>query len=220
MNEDKLKEQLIALGPWFHQIEITPTLRTRDIAPSPGPQPKDHPASRWNILKNYIPDNLAGKRVLDLGCADGFFSIEMARRGAQVVAIDAAPKMIARLNWAAQTLGLQNILAKVGTVEDLNNRERYDFVLFIAVLYHLKNPLLGLEKVASVTDTIYLETAIHDGKEPYMYFKPPQPGVHQIPKWFPTKSCVVDMLKFTGFNHVQALPDPMESRAIYMAARQ
>lgn len=218
-SEAELREKIIELGPWFHQIEITPSLRTRDIAPSPGPQPPDHPRSRWTVIKDFIPDDLSGQRILDIGCADGFFSLELAKRGAEVVAIDAAPKMIDRLNWVIKEKKIKNITASVGLIEDLDDSDQYDAIFFIALLYHLKSPLVGLEKLAALSDKIYLETTVHEMDGPYLYLEPAKPGVHAIPKWFPTRECVEDMLKFAGFSNIQALPDATVNRAIYLATK-
>src|SRR5579884_164015 len=43
---------------------------------------------RARIAQYPIPQDLRGKRVLDIGAWDGWFSFEMERRGAEVVAID------------------------------------------------------------------------------------------------------------------------------------
>lgn len=45
-------------------------------------------------LLDWLPVNLAGKRLLDAGCGTGALSVEAARRGAQVVAVDVAPTLI------------------------------------------------------------------------------------------------------------------------------
>lgn len=219
MDQNAVKNKIIELGPWFHQIEITPELRTRDIAPSPGPQPIDHPLWRWQACCQYLPEDMTGLRVLDMGCADGFFTIQLARRGAEVVAVDAARKMITRLEWAVQMLGLKNVTAKVGLVEDFKTDETYDWVFFLAVLYHLKSPLPGLEKMAAVTDRIIVETEIALGKEPYLYLKPPQPGLHTVPKWYPTRNCVEEMMKMAGFRSIENIPIPKETRAMYIGRR-
>lgn len=47
-----------------------------------------------NTLLSYLPDDLRGKRVLDAGCGTGALSIEAARRGAEVVAIDLAGTLV------------------------------------------------------------------------------------------------------------------------------
>lgn len=220
MDQDRLAADIKKLGPWFHQIEIAPGVRTRDIAPSPGPQPVDHPASRWQIFKDRIPSDLSGTRVLDIGCADGFFTVELARRGANVVAQDAWKKMIDRLEWVVEHLGLTDrVTCRVGEVETLSTEERYDFVLCLGLIYHLRHPFWGLERMAQLSDTMYVESTIDLGDKPYLYLKPPVPGVHNIPKWFPTESCIEEMLKFVGFSNVENLNDPTHRRASFVATR-
>lgn len=105
---DALREQVAALGPWFHNIDLAPGLSTRGIAPSAGPQPADHPRRRWQVYEGVLPQDMTGMRVLDLGSAEGFFALEMARRGAFVLAQDFWGAMIRRLRFAAQVTGLQD----------------------------------------------------------------------------------------------------------------
>lgn len=45
-------------------------------------------------LLNWLPADLTGARVLDAGCGTGAFSVEAARRGADVVGVDLSPKLI------------------------------------------------------------------------------------------------------------------------------
>jgi tRNA (mo5U34)-methyltransferase len=213
----KVKE----LGPWFHQIEVAEGVRTRDIAPSPGPQPRDHPLDRWIILEKVIPRDLSGLRILDIGCAEGFFAIEMARRGAQVVAVDAAPQYIARLNWLIAHFGLANITTRVATIESMAEaNERFDFVLMIALLYHLRSPQLGLDIVSKFTNTLYLESLLHDSNDnSYLYLRQPVEGVQFMPKWIPTEKCILDMLAFAGFSNTTILGRPanLQNRGLYLA---
>jgi tRNA (mo5U34)-methyltransferase len=218
-NPAEIELKIRELGPWFHQIEVVPGLWTRTIAPAPGPQPKDHPRSRWRILEKAIPRDLTGMRVLDIGCADGFFALEMAKRGAEVTAIDAGPKMIHRLNWLIAELGITRIKTRIATIESLEkSKEKFDFVLMIALLYHLRHPLLGLDIMARMTDTLYVESVLHETDEDsYMFLQPPIEGIHRIPKWIPTQKCVVDMLRFAGFSKVQILERARANRGIYLA---
>jgi magnesium-protoporphyrin O-methyltransferase len=46
-------------------------------------------------LLSWLPDDLSGKRILDAGCGTGAFAVEAARRGADVVAIDLSPTLVA-----------------------------------------------------------------------------------------------------------------------------
>ena len=176
--------------------------------------------ARWEVFKDRIPENLSGLRVLDIGSADGFFTIELARRGAHVVAMDAYGKMIKRVEWAARTLGLSDrVDGRVGFVDTLPVNERYDFVLCLGLLYHLRHPLLDLERISGVSDLLYLESAIDPGDKPYLWLKPPLKGVHDNPKWFPTASCIEEMLKMVGFTRIENLNDPTANRASFIARR-
>ena len=51
-------------------------------------------ADMFNVILSWLPDDLTGKQVLDAGCGTGTFSIECARRGAEVVAIDLSPGLV------------------------------------------------------------------------------------------------------------------------------
>lgn len=224
--EDASVESLTAkvkeLGPWFHQIDVGRGVRTRDVAPAPGPQPTDHPRDRWEKIEPHLPHDLSGQTLLDVGCNEGFFSVELARRGAQrIVSVDNAPAAIARLQWLAQELELPAIEARCASIYDLPKEQvRYDAVLMLALLYHLKEPLHGLESVAALTDVLYIETIVlPDAENAYLSLKPPLAGVHAVPKWIPTRRCLEEMLHWAGFRHLQELSDPGDTRPILLARK-
>ena len=77
----KLIEELKRLG-WYHSIEL-PDGRVIEGLQSLERQ-------RWRLSQFPIPNDLRGKRVLDIGAWDGWFTFEMERRGASVVAVDFA----------------------------------------------------------------------------------------------------------------------------------
>lgn len=47
-----------------------------------------------NVLLSYLPADLHGQRVLDAGCGTGALAVELAKRGAQVMATDISPTLI------------------------------------------------------------------------------------------------------------------------------
>ena len=70
------REAVAANPVWYHTIELAPGVATPgyvDMRP---------------VAPRVLPDDLAGKRVLDIGTFDGFWAFEMERRGADVTAID------------------------------------------------------------------------------------------------------------------------------------
>lgn len=113
-------------------------------------------ACKLDGLKNRIaqfpiPQDLRGQRVLDIGAWDGWFSFEMERRGAEVLAIDVWDNP--RFRQIHEILRSRVEYRQIDVYElDPCRVGRFDVVLFMGVLYHLKHPLLGLERVCSVTD--------------------------------------------------------------------
>jgi tRNA (mo5U34)-methyltransferase len=89
---------------------------------------------------------MRGLSVLDIGCNAGFYSIEMARRGAaRVVGVDSDPRYLAQARLAAEAEGVEIELRQMSVYDVAQLGERFDFVIFMGVLYHLRHPLLALD---------------------------------------------------------------------------
>ena len=147
-NQDKTA--LINAREWFHSIEIEKGLVT------PGRVP------HWyllDMLKSLgFPESLEGLSVLDIGAWDGFFSFEAERRGAKrVVAYDLHPP-----NHYGFVVAKELLESKVeyiqGSVYDLSPAlcGTFDVVLFFGVLYHLRYPLLAIDRISEVTNQYLL----------------------------------------------------------------
>jgi tRNA (mo5U34)-methyltransferase len=136
--------QIAALAPWFHNLHLPDGRQTAPDHPL-----GDFPAFKWKAIGPHLPQDLSGWTALDIGCNAGFYSFELARRGAQVTALDVDEHYLAQARWAAQELGLEDqVQLREGTVYDLAaSREVWDLVLFMGVLYHLRYPLLALDLV-------------------------------------------------------------------------
>ncbi|MBV8457542.1 MAG: DUF1698 domain-containing protein [Acetobacteraceae bacterium] len=189
---------------WFHRIELAPDLIT------PGwSNPKTEKLPYYGL-----PEDMAGMRVLDIGCAEGFFSFEAERRGAsEVVSIDAFPDSIRRFNICRAALG-SKATGFLTSVYDLKSRNfrTFDLVMFFGVLYHLRHPLLALERVQDVcTGTLLLQTANYEdpslGDLSVAKFHPfgitsgppDNPSFDPTVFWLPNAACVHDMLRHVGF---------------------
>ena len=127
---------------WYHCIELRPGIVTPGLA-----------GGAHSLPYYGIPEDLSGKSVLDIGCWDGFFSFECEKRGAE--------RVVAADNWenagrdafdfARTELGskVEPLECDIYDLPDKLGGERFDVVLFLGVLYHLRHPLLALEKVAA-----------------------------------------------------------------------
>ena len=135
-----LATRIRALGDWFHNMRLD------GLQTAPDHFLGDYPMVKWRSFAHAVPADLRGWTVLDVGCNGGFYSLEMKRRGAdRVVGVDTDARYLAQARLAAEVTGL-DVEFRQGSVYDLARwRQRYDLVLFMGVLYHLRHPLLALD---------------------------------------------------------------------------
>lgn len=196
----QLIAQMNALG-WYHSIEL-PNGDVIEGIQSLAQQ-------RLRLRQFPIPDDLRGKRVLDIGAWDGWFSFEMEKRGASVVAVDAVRNE--KLLQARDLLG-SKIEYHVADVCDLRPSDLgvFDIVLFLGVLYHLKHPMLALERVCAMsTDLVCVESVVlNDGYKtdavPLMEFYETTELCGQFDNWVaPNVACLLSMCRTAGFAKVR-----------------
>jgi tRNA (mo5U34)-methyltransferase len=142
---ESVQAEIDSLAPWFHNLHLPNGLQT-----APWHSLGDFPSYKWNVLAPHLPLNLSGWRVLDIGCNAGFYSVELARRGAHVVGIDIDPHYLAQARWVSTQFEVADRieLHQMQVYDLMHLDERFDLVLFMGVLYHLRYPLLALDIVA------------------------------------------------------------------------
>jgi tRNA (mo5U34)-methyltransferase len=151
------------LGPWFHNLHLPDGRETAPDHPL-----GDFPAFKWRQIEGCLPADLSGARALDIGCNAGFYSFQLAARGAEVLALDLDEHYLQQGRWAAQYLDPESrVEFRQGSVYDLVEIEgTFEVVLFMGVLYHLRYPLLALDVVAEkVGGTMVLQTLTMPGEE-------------------------------------------------------
>ena len=136
---DRLADRIRELGPWFHNLRIG------DRQTAPDHPLGDYPRFKWQGFRHVVPDDLTGRTVLDIGCNAGFYAIEMARRGAEVTAIDSDPRYLAQARLAADAAGVAVDLRHLDVYQVARLGRRFDLVIFMGVFYHLRHPLLALD---------------------------------------------------------------------------
>jgi tRNA (mo5U34)-methyltransferase len=143
LTPDSIQTRVRELGRWFHNLELG------GVMTAPDHPLGDYPNLKWRRFAHAIPADLTGRTVLDIGCNAGFYSIEMKRRGAaRVVGIDSDPAYLAQARFAAEVSGVDVELMRMSVYDVASLRERFDVVLFMGVLYHLRHPLLALDLIA------------------------------------------------------------------------
>jgi tRNA (mo5U34)-methyltransferase len=137
---DDVAARIAAIPHWLHRIEVAPGVTT------PGVQDCEELLDRLGL-----PEDCRGMRALDVGARDGYFSFLLERRGAEVLAIDNVPASCTGFALAHDLLG-SNVEFRTENVYDLSpvRHGRFDVVLFAGVLYHLRHPLLALDRIWDV----------------------------------------------------------------------
>jgi len=219
---DPTAREIARLAPWFHNLHLPSGHQTAADHPL-----GDFPRVKWWELSSAVPDDLSGWRALDVGCNAGFYSFALARRGADVLAIDNDEHYLRQARWAAERFGLADeIQFEQLEVYDLARRpERFDLVLFLGVLYHLRHPLLALDLLAEKTERLLvLQTLTMPGDDK---LRPPpnlpidrrerllEPGWPKLAFverrlagdptnwWAPNEACVEGMLRSCGLDVVE-----------------
>jgi len=208
MKSNKLKrlQNEVSRIKWYHRIDLGNGIITPGCS-----------NNQRKLKKIGLPKNLKGQTVLDIGAWDGFYSFEAERRGAsRVLATDS-------FSWSGQGGGTKagfdmakkilksKVKAKKIDALDLSPEKigSFDIVLFLGILYHMRHPMLALERAFSVTrKLLILETHIDMSwcRSPALAFFPGAELANDATNWFgPNSLAVKTMLKVIGFKKVQII---------------
>ena len=178
---------------------------------------------KWRRFSAAVPDDLTGRSVLDIGCNAGFYSLEMKRRGAaRVLGIDSDEAYLTQARFAADVNGFDIEFRRLSVYDIGVLRERFDVVLFLGVLYHLRHPLLALDlfRDTVVKDLFVFQSMQRGAKEvaqvepDYDFWDPRPIEQNLLPVmrfvehryagdptnwWIPNRACAEAMLRSAGF---------------------
>jgi tRNA (mo5U34)-methyltransferase len=219
-NTENIERRIRELGDWFHNIDL------HGVQTAPEHFLGDYPRCKFANFAHAIPADLTGKSVLDIGCNGGFYSLEMKRRGAErVLGIDFDERYLAQAKFAARTLGAEIEFRKLSVYDLKHLGEKFDVVIFMGVLYHLRHPLLALDLIHEhVARDLFVFQSMQRGseeagrvEEDYLFWqtdifeRSDFPRMSFIEKkyagdptnwWIPNRACTEAMLRSSGFEIV------------------
>jgi tRNA (mo5U34)-methyltransferase len=220
MSPVEIERRVHELGDWFQNLDLC------GVRTAPNHFLGDYPSFKWRSFEHAIPADLSGKTVLDIGCNAGFYSLEMKRRGAaRVVGIDSDEQYLAQARFAAEINGADIEFRQLDIYDVAKLQERFDLVLFMGVLYHLRHPLLALDLLYEhvVKDTLVFQSLMRGSREvaqlekdypfteteifdtpgyPLMYFVEHRYSHDPTNWWIPNRGCAEAMLRSAGFDVV------------------
>ena len=220
----EMESRIAELGPWFHN------LRFGDVQTAPEHFLGDYPQVKYERFREALPADMSGRSVLDIGCNAGFYSFEMKRRGARrVLGIDTDEHYLRQARFAAEVSGLDVSFEQMPVWDVATLGEKFDLVIFMGVLYHLRHPLLALDLIHEhvAKDTLLFQSMQRGSREiaelatdydfnaPAPFDEPGYPKMHFIEHkyasdetnwWVPNRACAEAMLRSSGFV-IEAQPE-------------
>ncbi len=223
-SQEAIQQRIHELGPWFHNLNL------HGVATAPEHFLGDYPEVKFASFRHVIPEDLSGMTVLDIGCNAGFYSMEMKRRGAaRVLGIDTNEHYLQQARFAARISGVDVEFCRLAVWDIAELGERFDLVIFMGVLYHLRHPLLALDLIHRhvARDWMLFQSMQrgsrdvttadqdYDFTDPGPFDEPGYPKMHFIEQryshdetnwWVPNRACVEAMLRSSGFA-IEAQPE-------------
>jgi len=197
---DQSVRDAVAQHHWYQSIPLGEGLIT------PG---ETGDATQRKLAMMNLPEDLTGKSVLDIGCNEGFFSFEAERRGAsRVLAVDKGEDARAKFALVKKILGSgveitdENLLdvqpSKLG---------RFDIVFFLAVLHHLRYPILAIDRIFELTrefavmEFVEAVPETHQDQSALVRRMSKKGHLHMLP----TRTLALELLEQAGFARVEVL---------------
>jgi cephalosporin hydroxylase/ubiquinone/menaquinone biosynthesis C-methylase UbiE len=234
----EIREGIERLGPWFYRFDFGNGLATTPAIPA---SVVDIFETRLRMVESTVNAHFGARlreiECLDIGCHEGFYSLAMAPRVRNVVAVDARAENLNRARFVARALGVTNIEFGEGRVETVSTDQgrKFPLTLFLGLLYHVEDPMRCLREVAAVTGELcVIETQVVDEVEGYAewgsreWTRPYQgilavidetgefdagnreTGVSPMATC-PSPRALIYMLKQAGFRHAQILEPPTDA---------
>jgi tRNA (mo5U34)-methyltransferase len=224
LSSSEIEGRIKELGPWFHNIELKgqPTAPDHFLG--------NYPRQKFRKFADAIPADLTGKTVLDIGCNGGFYSLEMKRRGAdRVLGVDFDEAYLAQARFVAEVEGADIEFRQLSVYDVGKLGEKFDIVIFMGVLYHLRHPLLALDLIREhVADDMLVFQSMQRGSKdvpeiaenypfeqtklfedpafPQMYFIEHRYADDPTNWWVPNRAGMEAMLRSSGFR-IEAHPE-------------
>jgi tRNA (mo5U34)-methyltransferase len=216
----EIERRVQELGDWFQNLDLL------GVPTAPAHFLGDYPNAKWKRFAHVLPADMHGLSVLDIGCNAGFHSFEAKRRGAaRVLGIDFDDYYLDQARFAAEVLDQDVEFRKLSVYDVGALGERFDLVLFMGLVYHLRHPLLALDLIHEhVAKDLLLFQSLQRGSpdmepvaedydfwETEVFERPSYPRLHFVEGryshdetnwWLPNAACSAAMLRSTGFEIV------------------
>jgi SAM-dependent methyltransferase len=137
------------LGGWSHNIKLADGIYTSYVD-------EFYPAHRevMEVINHALGGRFSGKRIVDIGCLEGYYAVECALQGAEVLGIEGKRLNIKKCEFVKSVLGVERLTFAHDDAMRIT-RDRYggfDVAIALGLIYHLDDPFTFLDNVARLCD--------------------------------------------------------------------
>lgn len=223
MDVEKQVRLLGEIQPWNHNFHLPGGIQTR---------PGEQTSHGKNLVKLarleplFAEIGLEGKRVLDVGCNEGFFSMHMAGKGAHVLGIDIDQHRIAKSNYIRSLVGEgRDVQFQVVDIysEAFRALPQFDLCLCLGFIHRVPDPFSALAALARKSNLVIFEWKAlkfgpHD--DAFAYFSPKDVDAADYfgtEYWLLSYAAVERIMRRAGFRFFHRVDDPRQRRALMVA---
>src|SRR5688572_21089921 len=216
--------EFAAIQPWNHNFTLPGGIQTRPAAQT------SHGKNlvKWRRIKPLLDIiGVNGKRVLDVGCNEGFFSLELREMGARVLGIDIDRHRIDKARFILDATRKTDVQFEVVDIysEDFAKKPRFDLCLCMGFLHRIPDPFTAMSRLGEKADLIVFEWKAlkfgpHD--DAFAYFSPKgtdREDFYGTEYWLLSYAAVEAILRRLGFSRFHRVDDPTQRRAILVAGK-
>lgn len=166
MNNEELIKKINQYKEWFYDFDLGSEL---NVSSKLSNNVKAVHQTRLQMvmatIDDYFGDNLSQVSCLDIGCHEGYFSFELAKKVNSVLGIDIRADSLEKADLIRRLKKINNVVFQKGDCYNLEKftESKFDLTLFLGVLYHLDNPIGALKSLSAITTKLcIIETQIID----------------------------------------------------------
>lgn len=216
MRQDEIHERVNRFARWHYEFDLQ-GIRTPIADPTRINRHQQRKAYFFDPLVKFAGGTLANRRVLDLGCNAGFWSLACIEAGAsEVIGIDGRRMHIEQAELVFAVKGIEksryNFLTANLFEIDFRELGSFDLVLCLGLLYHVRHPILLLEKIVEVNDDLLvIDTALSRAKGAHLEIAreptdDPRNSVDSEIVLRPTRQAVIELTSEVGYKTVALEP--------------
>lgn len=214
MQESELRERVASFPQWHYEFDLG-GVRTPIFDPAHANRHAQRKRYFFEPLVRLCGGSLAGKRVLDLGCNAGFWSLAAIEAGADfVLGVDGRQMHVDQANLVFEAKGVDPGRYRFELADafalDLAG-ESFDVVLCLGLLYHVSKPFELMERIGSWNeDLLVVDTTLDPRPGPYFRIRhqdldDPRSAVDRPVALHPSKEAVARLASEFGYRQVTML---------------